>query len=117
MLFLTPDLIISAAVGEDPHHSSEQRVLHGKDLSDKEHLDGDGLHHADYDHEAFLGDEAEEFDNLTPEESVQRLGKIVDKIDKVSNQGQGRGPFIQHWSISGQEANLEAQTMNLKLNS
>jgi hypothetical protein len=31
-------------------------------------------HNPDYDHEAFLGQEAEEFDNLTPEESQKRLG-------------------------------------------
>ncbi|XP_053305505.1 reticulocalbin-1 isoform X1 [Spea bombifrons] len=34
------------------------------------------------DHEAFLGkDEAKTFDQLTPEESKERLGKIVDRID------------------------------------
>ncbi|XP_075423454.1 reticulocalbin-1 [Ascaphus truei] len=34
------------------------------------------------DHEAFLGkDEARSFDQLTPEESKDRLGKIVDRID------------------------------------
>ena len=43
-----------------------------------------GEHDYDYDHEAFLGDEAEEFDHLTPEESQHRLAAIVDKIDKVS---------------------------------
>ncbi|RXM28838.1 Reticulocalbin-1 [Acipenser ruthenus] len=35
-----------------------------------------------YDHEAFLGkEEATTFDQLTPEESKERLGKIVDRID------------------------------------
>ncbi|NXP77243.1 RCN1 protein, partial [Ramphastos sulfuratus] len=35
-----------------------------------------------YDHEAFLGkEEARSFDQLSPEESRQRLGKIVDRID------------------------------------
>lgn len=76
-LFLLPTLIISAAVGEEPLHD---RVLHGRELSDKDHEVG-GEHDADYDHEAFLGDEASEFDNLSPEESVERLAKIVDKID------------------------------------
>ncbi|KAM4617980.1 reticulocalbin-1 isoform 1-T3 [Discoglossus pictus] len=34
------------------------------------------------DHEAFLGkDDAKTFDQLTPEESKERLGKIVDRID------------------------------------
>ena len=37
----------------------------------------------DYDHDAFLGrDEAQTFDELSPEESKTRLAKIVDKIDK-----------------------------------
>ncbi|XP_040835987.1 reticulocalbin-1 isoform X1 [Ochotona curzoniae] len=35
-----------------------------------------------YDHEAFLGKEdSKTFDQLTPEESKERLGKIVDRID------------------------------------
>uniref|UniRef100_A0A1A8FCC8 Reticulocalbin 1, EF-hand calcium binding domain n=1 Tax=Nothobranchius korthausae TaxID=1143690 RepID=A0A1A8FCC8_9TELE len=35
-----------------------------------------------YDHEAFLGkEEAKTFDQLTPEESKDRLGKIIDRID------------------------------------
>ena len=71
------------------------RVLHGKPLSDREHHDD--LDH-DYDHEAFLGlqswksevvssfwflgDEAHEFDDLSPEESQRRLAIIVDKIDE-----------------------------------
>uniref|UniRef100_A0A8C5WIB7 Reticulocalbin 1 n=1 Tax=Leptobrachium leishanense TaxID=445787 RepID=A0A8C5WIB7_9ANUR len=38
------------------------------------------------DHEAFLGkDEAKTFDQLTPEESKERLGKIVDRIDNDKN--------------------------------
>jgi len=61
------------------HEKDHDRVLHGRPLSDKEHiLEGDDH---DYDHEAFLGDEAEEFDDLDPEESQRRLGIIVDKID------------------------------------
>lgn len=38
-------------------------------------------HNPAYDHEAFLGEEAKTFDQLTPEESTRRLGIIVDKID------------------------------------
>ncbi|KAM4721103.1 reticulocalbin-1 [Rhinophrynus dorsalis] len=38
------------------------------------------------DHEAFLGkDDAKTFDQLTPEESKERLGKIADRIDGDSN--------------------------------
>ncbi|XP_065580405.1 calumenin-A-like [Artemia franciscana] len=56
------------------------RVLN-KNLSHEAHFD-QGEHNEDYDHEAFLGDEAKEFDHLSPEESKNRLGKIVDKIDR-----------------------------------
>lgn len=52
-------------------------------LSTEQHYDENAAHNSEYDHEAFLGaDEAKEFNQLTPEESKARLGKIVDKIDK-----------------------------------
>jgi len=51
-------------------------------LSDEDHL-SHGEHNPDYDHDAFLGhDEAETFDQLSPDESKKRLAIIVDKIDK-----------------------------------
>ena len=69
-------------------------------LSEKKHYDGDE-HNPDYDHDAFLGEEAKTFDQLSPEESQERLAwvslfiylqtlrlmilncrKIVDKIDR-----------------------------------
>nr|KAG5695437.1 hypothetical protein BaRGS_033562 [Batillaria attramentaria] len=53
-----------------------------KGLSDIEH-EVEGEHNADYDHDAFLGHEDKKtFDQLSPEESKERLGIIVDKIDK-----------------------------------
>ncbi|XP_067654340.1 calumenin-B-like isoform X4 [Haliotis asinina] len=56
-----------------------------KALSDQDH-DDHGEHNNDYDHDAFLGkDDAKTFDQLTPEESQQRLALIVDKIDKDGN--------------------------------
>ena len=44
----------------------------------------------DYDHEAFLGEDAHEFDDLDPEESRRRLGVIVvihwlNNIDSLSS--------------------------------
>lgn len=42
-------------------------------LSAKEHYHGD-QHNLQYDHEAFLGEEAKTFDQLPPEESRRRLG-------------------------------------------
>ncbi|XP_012250565.1 calumenin [Athalia rosae] len=58
----------------------QERVLN-KDLSEQEHFIN-FQHNPSYDHEAFLGEEAKTFDQLSPEESRRRLGIIVDKIDK-----------------------------------
>ncbi|KAK3570051.1 hypothetical protein QTP86_009582, partial [Hemibagrus guttatus] len=58
----------------------KDRVHHDAPLSEKEHDDEENF---EYDHEAFLGqEEAKTFDQLTPEESKERLGKIVEKIDE-----------------------------------
>lgn len=64
--------------------AENDRVRKDPKLSGQEHYAGDGHdHNADYDHDAFLGEEdAKTFDSLTPEESMDRLGKIVDRIDK-----------------------------------
>uniref|UniRef100_T1E6A3 Calumenin-like protein n=1 Tax=Crotalus horridus TaxID=35024 RepID=T1E6A3_CROHD len=57
----------------------KERVHHEAQLSDKVHDDAQNF---DYDHDAFLGaDEAKTFDQLTPEESKERLGAMVGKID------------------------------------
>ncbi|XP_046748603.1 calumenin [Diprion similis] len=58
----------------------QDRVL-DKDLSEQEHFIN-SQHNPTYDHEAFLGEEAKTFDQLSPEESRRRLGIIVDKIDQ-----------------------------------
>uniref|UniRef100_A0A8C5WGX5 Reticulocalbin 3 n=1 Tax=Leptobrachium leishanense TaxID=445787 RepID=A0A8C5WGX5_9ANUR len=71
-----------------PTQEKKDRVHHGKDLSDHKHDDSNDFQ---YDHEAFLGkEESKTFDQLTPEESKERLGKIVDKIDR-NNDG-----FVTH---------------------
>lgn len=51
-------------------------------LSNKKHYDAEE-HNPDYDHEAFLGEEAKSFDQLSPEESKERLG-FVRKASKSS---------------------------------
>ena len=67
-------LLISSAVFAAVAHESR---VHDQKLSDKEPGS------PEYDHEAFLGkDEADEFDQLSPEESRRRLKIIVDKMDK-----------------------------------
>lgn len=51
--------------------AQEKRVHHHADLSDHSHNDA---HSFQYDHEAFLGkEEAKTFDQLTPEESKEKL--------------------------------------------
>jgi hypothetical protein len=72
--------IISANGGP----TAEKRQKRGpKDLSDEIHFDPEtSEHNAEYDHEAFLGqEEAEEFKNLSPEETRRRLRVIFGKID------------------------------------
>ena len=49
-------------------------IYHEVPLSDLEHNDSKNL---DFDHEAFLGEDAAEFDDLDPEESKRRLSVIV----------------------------------------
>lgn len=68
--------------GSAPEKTISGSRVHDGKLSDKEHYDKDGNHNPEYDHEAFLGKEKKSFDQLTPVESKERLGKIVDKIDK-----------------------------------
>lgn len=52
--------------------AQEKRVHRQSDLSDHAHDDSHGFQ---YDHEAFLGkEEAKTFDQLSPEESKERLG-------------------------------------------
>ncbi|XP_044749529.1 calumenin [Coccinella septempunctata] len=62
--------------------SKEEKVdrVYNRGLNGKEHFEND-IHNKEYDHEAFLGEEAKTFDDLPPEESKRRLGVIVDKID------------------------------------
>ncbi|XP_053300033.1 reticulocalbin-3 isoform X1 [Pleuronectes platessa] len=63
--------------------AQEKRIHHHADLSDHVHKDDHGFQ---YDHEAFLGkEEAKTFDQLTPDESKDRLAKIVDRIDTDKN--------------------------------
>lgn len=78
-----------------PASEQKQRV-HEMHLSNEEH-EVAGQHNNDYDHDAFLGhDEAETFDQLSPEESKIRLAIIVDKIDKDKD-GLVTQPEIKEW--------------------
>ena len=50
-------------------------------LNTDSHLAADHDHDLEFDHQAFLGEEADQFKTLTAEESKERLSKIVLKID------------------------------------
>lgn len=69
-LFLVVFLLSASALPKDENH--KDRVF-DRDLSDKEHFENE-KHNPEYDHEAFLGEEAKTFDQLPPEESKRRLG-------------------------------------------
>uniref|UniRef100_F1RHV8 Reticulocalbin-3 n=1 Tax=Sus scrofa TaxID=9823 RepID=F1RHV8_PIG len=65
-----------------PH--GQGRVHQAAPLSEAPHDDAHG--NFQYDHEAFLGrDVAKEFDQLSPEESQARLGRIVDRMDRAGD--------------------------------
>lgn len=50
--------------------------VYDQDLSEEEHFKEGEEHNAEYDHDAFLGKEKKKFDELTPEESKERLGYV-----------------------------------------
>ncbi|XP_016124553.1 reticulocalbin-1-like isoform X1 [Sinocyclocheilus grahami] len=84
--------------------AQEKRVHHKPDLSDHVHDDAHGYH---YDHEAFLGkEEAKTFDQLSPEESKERLGKIVDRID-TDKDGFISHAELHHWIKHRQSRYIE----------
>jgi len=91
-LTVLSSVVLSAAV------DNKDRIVHGRPLSDKpKHIgEGDYDDDHDYDHEAFLGEDAEDYDNLAPEESQRRLAIIVDKID-VNEDGKVTIEELQNW--------------------
>nr|XP_053655589.1 calumenin-like [Cherax quadricarinatus] len=69
-------LLLVAVVLAKPADEEKKSRVHSEKLSDEEHFVNDE-HNVDYDHEAFLGeDEARTFDQLTPEESKDRLSGV-----------------------------------------
>ncbi|XP_023652640.1 calumenin-A-like isoform X1 [Paramormyrops kingsleyae] len=96
----------------------KDRVHHDPQLSDKEHDDQQSF---DYDHDAFLGqEEAKTFDQLTPEESKERLGMIVDKID-ADKDGFVTEDELKTWIKKSQKRyiyeNVDRQWKDFDLNS
>lgn len=56
------------------------------------HHGGSGEHDAGFDHEAIIGSrkEAEEFDDLSPEEAKQRLRILLTKMDRDNDESVDR---------------------------
>ncbi|XP_017552914.1 reticulocalbin-3 isoform X2 [Pygocentrus nattereri] len=101
MQLLLLSLIVGVTFAVPPQ---EKRVHHQRDLSDHVHDDAHGYQ---YDHEAFLGKEdAKTFDQLTPEESQARLGKIVDRID-TDKDGFVTHTELHHWIKHRQRRYIE----------
>uniref|UniRef100_A0A8C2QD10 Calumenin n=1 Tax=Cricetulus griseus TaxID=10029 RepID=A0A8C2QD10_CRIGR len=88
----------------------KDRVHHEPQLSDKVHNDAQNF---DYDHDAFLGaEEAKTFDQLTPEESKERLGKIVSKIDGDKD-GFVTVDELKDWILPSDYDHAEAEARHL----
>ncbi|XP_060945677.1 reticulocalbin-3 isoform X1 [Limanda limanda] len=84
--------------------AQEKRIHHHADLSDHVHTDDHGFQ---YDHEAFLGkEEAKTFDQLTPDESKDRLAKIVDRID-IDKNGYVNHAELHYWIKHRQRRYIE----------
>lgn len=104
LLVLSISLTVQASAIPDP---ANKRVKE-QHLSEHDHLDEDGDHNAEYDHDAFLGeDEAKEFENLSPEESNLRLGLIYDKIDD-NHDGKVSTDEMSKWIVHVQQKYLES---------
>ena len=69
------------ADGKDSHGRAKP---HEDSLSDEEHFK-DGEHNPEFDREAFLGDDKETFDHLSPEEAQRRLKLLLKQVDKDSD--------------------------------
>lgn len=78
--FLVVFLVFTLAVAAVPKPEEKKERVYDREPSDQEHYQEE-QHNPQYDHEAFLGEEAKTFDQLPPEESRRRLG-YVRKIGK-----------------------------------
>ncbi|XP_055599728.1 calumenin isoform X2 [Uranotaenia lowii] len=79
LLLVMVCLLFNCAVSGIPK-PEEKRVLDHEVINHVPHFQNEE-HNKQYDHEAFLGEDAKTFDQLEPEESRRRLGLIVEKID------------------------------------
>lgn len=92
LLQFTWTIIDSATTHKHGHHHTEQNNERLEDGSfrarDADHHGENGEHFAEFDHEAILGSvkAAEEFDQLSPDESKRRLRLLVIKMDLNKDQ-------------------------------
>lgn len=77
----------AATTHKHQHGGSKERLQDGSYVPRDAHHHEGGVHHSEFDHEAILGSvkEAEEFDNLSPQESKRRLAILVEKMDRNSD--------------------------------
>lgn len=89
LLLLLVTCVLCVTSITDPKQKEHDRVHEKVPLSHKQHYSDEEEEHdhdPNYDHEAFLGEEeAHEYDELSPEESKEKLMAIVDKIDTNSD--------------------------------
>lgn len=81
--------IDAATTHKHGHHQGERMEDGSFRARDSDHQGDDGEHDTEFDHEAMLGSvkEAEEFHQLSPEESKRRLEILVsEKIDTNKDQ-------------------------------
>jgi Ca2+-binding EF-hand superfamily protein len=77
--------------------SPKSRVKDGLSDHDHEHGGPGHEHNPEFDHEAFLGkDEAKTFDELSPDESKEKLGKLFHKVD-ADGDGQVTEDELKKW--------------------
>lgn len=104
LILIVVQATIGVAIPTD--HGKHGQRRHGR-LSDEEHYQSGDEHNIDYDHEAFLGSDtqADEFDQLTPEESKARLTKIIERMDS-NHDGNITEAELKTWIFQSQHRYL-----------
>lgn len=102
-IVLFVNVFFATSSGASPHihtkHSIERLEDGGYNPRDSDHHIN-GEHHSEFDHEAILGTvkEAEEFDNLEPEEAKKRLRILLTKMD-MNNDEQIERNELHAWIL------------------
>ena len=92
---------LAAVPHSHDHKGSPERTGDGAfSPRDQHHHTPEGLHDDAFDHEAILGStkDAEEFDQLSPEEAKKRLAVLVEKMD-VNKDGFVDKAELQEWIL------------------